>query len=159
MQSTCRVRSQYTQNVNEDMGPVSLDGGYNIQTFPRETHLSPGDSSLPLYVPYSNCTYSSIRLKIRVNTYRTCMYQTILDSNQNQNKEQASLSLGEQLITSVRTIFPLYVLSIGINLNRNEPFRHVVLSPSLRSHPSYSAFSTPESPLLSEFEAPPPRSS
>ena len=42
VQSTCRVRGQYAQNVNEDMGPVPLDGGYNRITHPRGTRLSPG---------------------------------------------------------------------------------------------------------------------
>ena len=70
VQSTCRVQVQYAQNVNEDMGPVSLDGGYNRRKFSGGTSLSPG----------------------------------------------------EQLITSVHTLFPLYVPSKGINLNQSEPF-------------------------------------
>ena len=33
LQSTCGVRARYAQNVNEDMVPVNLDGGYNRRTY------------------------------------------------------------------------------------------------------------------------------
>ena len=63
-----------------------------------------------------------IRIKIHSRTYTP-----IFDSNKNplsHNKYNAAI-----LITSVRTIFPQYVLSIGIYPNRTEPFRHVSQPP------------------------------
>ena len=55
---------------------------------------------LHLYVPSSGINpnhfifiiihQSSILMKIRANTYQTCTHRTIFDSNENQNKEQAS---------------------------------------------------------------------
>ena len=82
-----------------------------------------------------------------------------LSTYKKMNYEVKNASQGNAYVPRGDSSCPLYVPSIGINQNRTEPFRHVVLSPSLCSPLSCSAFATPELPLLSALEAPPPRPS